>query len=222
MQGKLFGIGVGPGDPELLTIKAVKVIQECDVIAGQKTAFSIINQYLDKKETLECRFCMENDMDRREEARHFVAGQIMGLLRQGKNVGFVTLGDACTYSSYMYIHDMIVRDGFAAEIVPGITSFAAAAAAFGTSLCEDDEALTIIPAKNNANLDDLLDIPGNKVLMKGGEGFSATLEKLRERGYEPMVACRVTMGGEQLMERMEEYEKLSRTEYLTVAIAKKL
>ena len=73
MKGKLYGTGVGPGDPELLTLKAVNAIQKCGVIAvptegkGERTAFSIVEKYLDGKEILECRFAMDKDIKIIEE-----------------------------------------------------------------------------------------------------------------------------------------------------------
>ena len=114
MKGKLYGIGTGPGDPELLTIKAVNTIQKCGVIAvpktgnGEKTAFAIIEKYLDGKQLLECRFSMERDIEKRKETRQIAAADIIEFLDDGKNVGFVTLGDPTTYSTYMYVHEIIV------------------------------------------------------------------------------------------------------------------
>lgn len=228
MKGKLYGIGTGPGDPELLTIKAVNVIQKCGVIAvpktenGERTAFSIIERYLDGKEIIECLFSMEKDGAKRKEARQIAADQIVHHLDIGKDVGFVTLGDPTTYSTYMYVHKIIVSQGFDAEIIPGVTSFAAAAAALGVSLCEDDEVLTVIPARHSKNIDELLDYPGNKVLMKSGGKLAQVLERLKERGYgdRTKIAYRATMDGQRLYGSIEEYEKSPEAGYFTIAIVK--
>ena len=228
MKGKLYGIGTGPGDPELLTIKALNAIQKCGVIAvpqagnGERTAFSIIEKYLDGKELLECRFAMEQDMAKRKEARQIVANHIIQFLDGGKDVGFITLGDPTTYSTYMYVHEIIVSKGFDAEIIPGITSYAAAAAAFGTALCEDNEILTVIPARHSENIGDLLNYPGNKVIMKSGDNLTHVIEKLKERGFGDRVkiACRVTMEGQKLYKNVEEYDKSPETGYFTLAIIK--
>ena len=214
MKGKLYGIGVGPGDPELLTIKAVNTVNKCSVIAvpitgkGERTAFSIVEQYLGGKELLECRFAMEKDMAKRKESRKAAADGIIRFLEAGKDVGFITLGDPTTYSTYMYVHEIIVALGFNAEIIPGITSFAGAAAAFGTALCEDDEVLTIIPALHHGTINELLDRPGNKVIMKSGENLSHVLSELKKRGYaeRTKIAYRVSLDGEQLFESIEAYE----------------
>ena len=228
MSGKLFGIGVGPGDPELLTLKAVNTLNKCGVIAiprtgdGERTAFSIIEKYLEGKEVLECRFAMDKDMTRRTEARQIAAGQIIRYLDSGKDVGFVTLGDPTTYSTYMYVHKIIAGKGYDVEIVPGVTSYAAAAAAFGTALCEGSEILTIIPAGHSDGIDELLDHPGNKVIMKSGANLTRVLEKLKLRGYGDRVkiACRATMDGQHLYTSLEEYEQSPEAGYFTLVIVK--
>jgi len=218
MKGKLFGIGVGPGDPELLTLKAMKAIQKCGVIAGQETAFSIVEPYLVGKNLLECRFAMQVDMTKRMEARLTAASQIIAFLETGQDVGYVTLGDPTTYSSYMYMHELIVDKGFDAEIIPGITSYAAAAATLGIALCEDNEILTIIPAKHSECIDALIETPGNKVIMKSGENLAYVLAKIENSGQDAMVACRVGMAGQTLYRSIEEYNKSPETGYFTVAI----
>ncbi|MDR0314034.1 MAG: precorrin-2 C(20)-methyltransferase [Treponema sp.] len=228
MKGKLYGIGAGPGDPELLTIKAVNTIQKCDVIAvpitgnGERTAFCIIEKYLAEKELLECRFAMEHNMAKRREARQRAASDIMRFLDDGKNVGFVTLGDPATYSTYMYVHQIIVSQGVDAEIIPGITSYAAAAAAFGVALCEGSETLTIIPASYDANIDELLSRPGNKVIMKSGGNLTQVLEKLKQCSYgeRTKIACRCTMDGQRLFNSIDDYEKSPESGYFTIAIVK--
>ena len=218
MKAKLYGIGVGPGDPELLTLKAVKTIQKCEAIAGQKTAFSIVERYISEKQLLECRFAMEGGMAKRREARRIAAGQIIAFLETGRDVGFVTLGDPTTYSTYMYVHELIEGKGFDAEIIPGVTSYAAAAAALGIALCENNEALTIIPAKHSESIDALLEMPGNKVIMKSGENLAYVLEKIKENDQDAMVACRVGMVGQTLYRSIDEYNKSPETGYFTVAI----
>ena len=226
MKGKLYGIGTGPGDPELLTLKAVSTIQKCGVIAvpktgnGEKTAFAIVEKYLDGKELLECRFSMERDITKRKETRQIAAAEIIKHLDDGKDVGFVTLGDPTTYSTYMYVHEIIASRGFDAEIIPGITSYSAAAAALGIALCTGEETLTVIG--RSKNIDKLLDVPGNKVIMKSGENLTLVLNKLKDRGYgeRTKLVCRATMDGQRLYDSIEEYEKSPETGYFTTLIIK--
>jgi len=226
MKGMLFGIGVGPGDPELLTLKSINTIKKCDVIAYPKTgdgkgaAFSIIEEYLDGKEMLACRFAMAMNLEKLDDSRQIVSDDITRLLNQGKNVGFITLGDPTTYSTYMYIHQIITKKGFCADIIPGITSFATAAAALGIALCEWDETLTIIPIQDGGNIDELLDYPGNKVIMKSGKHLGSVLDKLKARRYDVKIASRVSMEGQRLYESIEEYEKSPESGYFTIAIAR--
>ena len=226
IKGKLYGIGVGPGDPELLTLKAVNAMQKCSVIAvpktgnDEKTAFAIIEKYLIGKELLECRFIMERDMAKRKEARQIAAADIITHLDDGKDVGFVTLGDPTTYSTYMYVHEIITGKGYDALIIPGITSYSACAAALGIALCAGEETLTIIG--RGKNIDGLLDAPGTKVIMKSGTNLAIVLDKLKKRGYgaKTKIVCRATMDGQRLYNSIEEYDNSPETGYFTTLIVK--
>lgn len=228
MKGKLIGVGVGPGDPELLTIKAINAIQNCDVVAvpasgsSERAAYTIVEDYLAGKALLECRFSMDRDIALRREAREAAAGQIMARLEKGEDVAFITLGDPATYSTYMYVHEIIINHGYRAEIVPGITSYAAAAASLGISLCEGDEILMVIPARHTVDLDELLGFPGNKVLMKSGENLTAVIAQLKNRGYgsRTRIASRVTMEGQRLYKSIAEYEASREGGYFSLAIVK--
>ena len=111
MKGKLYGIGTGPGDPELLTLKAINTIEKCEVIAvpktsgdSEKAAFAIVEKYIAGKQLHECHFTMTRDLEKRKEARLAAAEGITNFLDEGKDVAFVTLGDPTTYSTYMYMH----------------------------------------------------------------------------------------------------------------------
>jgi precorrin-2/cobalt-factor-2 C20-methyltransferase len=213
----------------LLTIKAVNAIAACGVIAAPRTgggegaALTIIERYLAGKTLLECSFPMDKDVEIRKEARRKAAADIIRFLEDGKDVGFVTLGDPTTYSTYMYIHEIIAGKGFGAEIIPGVTSYSAAAAAFGVPLCEGGETLTIIPAGHGSNdLDELLDRPGNKVVMKSGGNLASVVKKLKERGCgdKVKIACRVTMEGQRLYRGVDEFEKSPEAGYFTLALIK--
>ena len=108
------------------------------------------------------------------------AGQICALLDQGKQVAFLTLGDPTVYSTYMYIHEKVRHQGYAAEVVPGVTSFCAAAARLNISLCQGSEPLLIIPASHNQEA--LLEVPANKVFMKAGKSILELQQTLHDRG----------------------------------------
>ncbi len=228
LKGKLYGIGTGPGDPELLTLKAINTLEKCDVIAlpnsgnNEKAAFGIVEKYLTGKSLLECRFSMEKDEAKRKGLRIKVADDICKVLEEGKNVGFITLGDPTVYSTYMYIHKLVMERGFATQIISGIPSFIAAAAALNTSLCEGNETLHIIPASDNKSIDELLALPGNKVIMKSGKSLNDVLLALGQKGLSEKVkiVMRCTMDGERVFNNADELQMAGGAEYFTVALIK--
>ena len=132
MAGKLYGVGVGPGDPELLTLKALRLVKEAEVIAlpGQvpedTVAFKIVEgayPELGKKELLAVPFPMSKDPEVLKSYHDAGAQKVKEVLDQGKNVVFLTLGDPTVYSTYLYVHHRLVAQGYETEIVCGITCF---------------------------------------------------------------------------------------------------
>lgn len=176
MQGKLYGLGVGPGDPELLTLKALRLIQENEVIAvpGNDIKASVAYQIvkgvydgLDSKTLIPVAMPMTKEKAVLEANHKKAADDVEDYLRQGKNVVFLTLGDPTVYSTYLYVHKRILERGYEAEIVSGITSFCAVAARLNMGLVEMAEPLHVIPATYKAQeMDEILKMPGTKVLMK--------------------------------------------------------
>ena len=143
MAGKLYGVGVGPGDPELLTLKALRLVKEAEVIAlpGQvpedTVAFKIVEgayPELGKKELLAVPFPMSKDPEVLKSYHDAGADKVKAVLDQGKDVVFLTLGDPTVYSTYLYIHHRLVAQGYETEIVCGITSFCAVSARLNTGL----------------------------------------------------------------------------------------
>ena len=185
-HGKLWGVGVGPGDPELLTVKAVRVLREADVVivpdasSGDKVALNIAKDYLKDKQIQFVKTPMVRDKAVMDAAHEQAADTICALLDEGKQVAFLTLGDPAIYSTYMYIHQKVLNRGYAVEVVPGIPSFCAAAARLNQSLCLGSEPLIIIPASHDQN--DLMDLPGNKVFMKAGRSILELQQALAEKG----------------------------------------
>ena len=193
----LFGIGVGPGGPELMTLKAVRTALACDVIAlphkdpAKCLAWSIAlgaAPELSEKPLLPVDMPMTKDAEALEAAYTAAADAVQQQLDQGKCVAFLTLGDPTVYSTYLYVHRKIQERGYATELVPGVTSFCAAAATLNRGLCENSQELHVIPGTYNA--EEALDYPGTKVIMKNN--LPATLEALKERGLD---ACMVERCG---------------------------
>jgi len=204
VKGKLYGIGVGPGDPELLTLRAIRAIRECGVIAmpdsgaERRTAFDIAQEHLAGKALLPLELPMTRDPEELRRKRGQAAGLICERLDAGESVGFLTLGDPTVYSTYSYLHKLVVDRGYAAGIIPGVTSFCAAAAALGQPLCEGGEPLHIIPALYG-DLKSALSLSGTKVLMKSGQKLGDAIALIQERNLPASMVERVGMKGERLI-----------------------
>ena len=224
-KGILYGVSVGPGDPELLTLKAVRTIREADVVAvpniGHKrqTAYTIAEEYLAGKQLLDCSTPMTKDRAVVEEAYAKIADDLCALLDEGKSVAYLCLGDIAIYSTYIYVHDIVVGRGYEAEIVPGVTSFSAVAARLGTALCEGPERLLVAPVMAS-DVDDILDTPANKVFMKSGKAIGELRDKLAERGqleHASMVA-NCGLEDERVFERFADTD--DEADYFSVVIVK--
>lgn len=213
MKGKLYGVGVGPGDPELLTLKALRLIRENPVIAvpGEDIRASVAYQIvkgayeaLDEKTLLPVAMPMTKDPAILEANHEKAAGDVEAYLRQGKNVVFLTLGDPTVYSTYLYVHKRILARGYEAEIVSGITSFCAVAARLNMGLVERDEPLHVIPATYQADgMDQVLKLPGTKVLMKTGRKMAQVRESIQKSGQQAVMIENCGMPGERIFEGAE-------------------
>ena len=223
--GKLYGVGVGPGDKELLTLKALRILQESDVIAvpamksGEKTAFSIVKDYIGNKPVIDCTMPMNKDFVRLKENYERIADIIENELKKGNKVAFITLGDPSVYSTYMQINSIIIKRGYETEIIPGITSFCAAAAKLNMSLCERDEPLVILPASYK-DIKEGLKFKGNKVLMKANKEFSNVRDILIDEGLidESIMIERCTMENEKIHKNLNDVDEDA--SYFSVIIVK--
>ncbi|MBI4745606.1 MAG: precorrin-2 C(20)-methyltransferase [Deltaproteobacteria bacterium] len=232
--GKLYGIGVGPGDPELLTLKAVRVLREADVIAVPKSkeesdsiALSIVKGAVDlsKKETLELMFPMTKDKDVLRKAREEAAAAICGRLLAGKDVACITIGDPMFYSTFSYLIPLVkVRLPKAEiEIVPGISSVMASAAVTVTPLTEADERLAVIPATyESEKIRHILKTFDTVVLMKVNRVFEKILVLLNElRLKENAVFIERCGGDNQRVVNNLDSLKGEKLDYLSMVIVKK-
>ncbi len=173
--GLLYGVGVGPGDPELLTLKAVRTISYCDYIAIPSLnkedcfAYKIAKaglRDLDHKPCLCLDFPMTKDHKKAHQAHQNNANKVIRLLKMGYHVAFLTIGDPTIYSTYMYLDHLVKAQGFETKIVNGIPSFCASAAALGISLTGKNESLHVIPA---TYVEEEISYPGTTVYMKSGK-----------------------------------------------------
>ena len=201
---KINGLGIGPGDPELMTLKAVRLIRENDTIAvpGEKPEESIAYQIavqavpeLAEKELVAIPMPMTKNAKELEENHRRGAEKIEELLDAGKNVVFLTLGDPTVYSTYLYVHRRVLEDGYDARIVSGVTSFCAAAASLSEGLVENSEELHVIPA--SYQIEDALELSGTKVLMKAGKKMPAVKQFLKEKNCRAVMVENCGMDTEQ-------------------------
>lgn len=188
MSGIFYGVGVGPGDPELLTVKAIKVIEAADVIIAPKTekkegsvALTIAGPYVKPDvEILTQVFPMVSDTEILSEAWESNKQTILALLAEGKKVVFLTLGDPMFYSTYIYVFRLLEDAGYPIETIPGITAFCAIGSKLGYPLVEGNNILSIIPATiEEDKLDQALAMSDNVVLMKVYKNYHEVVEKLQ-------------------------------------------
>jgi len=226
-RGVLYGVSVGPGDPELLTLKAVRAIERADVVAvpdighKRRTAYSICEERLGGKELLDCSTPMTRDRSLAQAAYERVAGDICALLDEGKSVAYLCLGDIGVYSTYAYVHDIVVARGYEAQIIPGVTSFSASAAKLGTALCLGSERLVVAPA-SSASIDDVLDMRATKVFMKSGKQLGELQRKLADRGQLDRASMVANCGlpDERVYERFADVDADGDADYFSVVIVK--
>ncbi len=231
-NGILYGIGVGPGDPELLTLKAVRVLGEVDVVfaaASTKndysTALSIARPYLKPDVRVEnLGFPMTKDKAMLEAAWQHNADIVARELKQGRNGAFLTLGDPLTYSTYGYLQRTLLAQDptIRLQVIPGITSFHAAAAKIGLVLAESKESLLITSGvADPQKLEAQLDVADNAVILKAYKNFEeirATLERLRLSDKTVLVS-RLGMDGESIL--MDIKDAPMTPHYFSLALVKK-
>jgi len=231
MSGIFYGVGVGPGDPELLTLKAVNVIKQADVIIAPKTekkedstALSIARPYLKADvEILKLVFPMVNHADTLSDAWENNKNSILELLEKGKNVVFLTLGDPMFYSTYMYVFRLLKDCGYPIHTVPGVPAFCAMGSHLGLPLAEGNDVLSIIPATMEAEaLDKLLSTVDNVVLMKVYKNFDEIVSKLNEHGFgeNAVMVTKCGLPDEEINYKLGEVDG-STVNYLSTIIAKK-
>ncbi len=232
-HGKLFGTGVGPGDPELLTIKAVRIINEADVIftaASTKNTYSMaleaarphISESADIKSLS---FPMTKDKDVMETDWTKNALEIAAVLKQGKNAVFLTLGDPTTYSTFGYILRSLknVMPEARIETIPGITSFHAAAARLNRILVEAEESLLITSgAYGGDNLKKIAETTKNIVMMKAYKNIKGINKALKETGFynNSVAVSRCGRKDEKIIENLDDLET-RKPDYWTLILAGK-
>ncbi|MFD3508900.1 precorrin-3B C(17)-methyltransferase [Nocardia sp. NPDC058666] len=197
ITGKLWGIGLGPGDPELVTVKAARLIAEADVVAfhsakhGRSISRAIAQPYLRAGQieehlvypvTVETTDHPGGYQGAIDEFYEQAAERLAAHLAAGRTVALLAAGDPLFYSSYMHMHRRLA-DRFDAEIVPGITSVSAASAALGTPLVEGEQVLTVLPGTMPVEeLTQRLRTTEAAAIMKLGRTFPGVRQALSDSG----------------------------------------
>ncbi|MEU6906906.1 precorrin-2 C(20)-methyltransferase [Streptomyces coeruleorubidus] len=215
--GRLYGVGLGPGDPSLMTVRAVEVIAEADVIAyhsarhGRSIARSIAAKHI-RADHIEERLVYPVTTETTdhpggyqgamEEFYAEASARLAAHLDAGRTVAVLAEGDPLFYGSYMHMHKRLA-DRYDTEVIPGVTSVSAAAARLGTPLAEGEEVLTILPGTlPEEELTARLASTDAAVVMKLGRTFTKVRSALEGSGRlgDARYVERATMAGERLAE----------------------
>ncbi len=192
----LIGIGVGPGDPDLLTVKAVKAIQNADIIMCPASkedrpsiALSIVDPIIDKnknQEIVKLIFPMTKDKDILEETWKRNAKIMAQTVLSGKNVVYLTVGDPFLYSTWIYMHKDL-RENYPEmqiEVIPGIVSMFTFASKVGVSIAEGAEKVAIIPSCYDlSSVKEIAKNSESMIFLKDGRYFDQVIDVLKEAGF---------------------------------------
>lgn len=190
ITGKLYGVGIGPGDPKLLTLRAKEILDQANTIfvpkandGGKSCARSIVEAViLGPKKIIELTFPMTRDKKKLQAYWLSAAKKIAEELKKSGMTAFVTIGDPFIYSTYIYLLETL-RDNFPdieSETIPGISAFNAAAASIGLPILKGYEKLAILPVtKNLKGLKEAFKEFDTVILMKIGEKLERVIRLLK-------------------------------------------
>ena len=231
MRGTFYGIGVGPGDPELLTVKAIKAIEAADVLIAPKTekkegsvALEIARPYLkDDIEIVYQVFPMVKDFAEDTGAWEANKTEILALLNAGKNVAFLTLGDPMFYSTYIYVFRLLEHEDVDIVTIPGIPAFAAIGSRVGRPIVEGNDILAIIPGTaDKKHLEEVMAVASSAVVMKVYHNSAEIIDLLRRNNMtkEAVLVSRVGLDDERIIHDLEAHadEKLN---YLSTILTRR-
>ena len=231
MTGKFYGVGVGPGDPELLTVKAVNAIKNADVIIAPKTekkegsvALTIAQPYIEGAEIVFQTFPMVKHFEESKEIFIANTNQILEFLREGKNVAFLTLGDPMFFSTYIYILNLLKDSGADITTIAGVPAFLAIASHIGKPAAYGNEIMTVIPA--TAPKDKIvaaLKVSDAAVLMKVYKNFSEVVELLDETNMidAAVLISRYGLDDEKIFDNLRAH-KADKLNYLSTILTRKV
>ncbi|MFZ5643976.1 MAG: precorrin-2 C(20)-methyltransferase [Bacillota bacterium] len=193
MAGKFYGLGVGPGDPELVTIKALRILKEVDTICVPRSssdreslALQVVKGLVDREyQQLDLSFPMSRDRAVLETSWAAAGEAVAERVAKGERVAFLTIGDPMFYSTYGYVLGYLknLYPDIKCETVPGVMAMSACSSLAGIPLTEAEESLVVLPAAYGlSELEDALDRFDNVVLMKVNRRIDEVLSVLDKRG----------------------------------------
>jgi precorrin-2/cobalt-factor-2 C20-methyltransferase len=230
--GTLYGIGVGPGDPELVTLKAYKILHRvphifaaCSSKNSYSLALSIVRCHLNGAGIEHLPFPMSQDREELQAAWELNARRVLEVLDRGSDAAFVTLGDPLTYSTFGYLLKTLkrLRPEVSIITIPGITSYSAAAALTHTPLAEGEESFYLVSgALGAAKLKEVIEKSDNIVMLKTYRHFGEIYQALAEMDLLDRTTCisRCGLDGETIVENLRDLKGRDMP-YLSMIIIKK-
>ncbi len=229
IKGTLYGVSVGPGDPELLTFKAMRIMRRCPVIAapqtksGEMLALDIARQAVDlsRKVIVPLHFTMSHDEGERHKAHRAAADILRGYLDEGQDVAMLNLGDVSVYATFGYLQAILEEDGYPTAMVAGVPSFCAVAARLNRPLTGGmDTPLTIAPG--SIPLEEILAAPGAKVLMKSGRQLPQVMAALEKADLleESALVCNCGLPEEQVWDNLKQEQPEGSAGYFATLLVK--
>ncbi len=216
----LYGVGVGPGDPELLTVKAIKVIQNADYVFvprskpdEQGMAEAIAAEYLEGKKLIYLHFPMGPD---NSELYKKTAGKIADTLEDGETGAFITIGDPTIYSTFTYVMIEAQKLQMHLAIVPGISTFNAAAAALRLPVTIKDESFYLADGHVD---EEVLQRVQSVCVLKARKENAETLETFKKYGFEYSYIKRCSLPEQEILRDRKSIEQ--DRDYMAALFARK-
>lgn len=215
--GHFYAVGIGPGSPDLLTVRAVKIIESADIIltpqakgSNRSLALSAIEPYLSEQQVMTVNYPMQRNGNTTRERWNSVAGDVLAKLQQGKSVAMITIGDPLIFATTSYLlyglSDDVEKERI--HLVPGISAFQIGASRFHDPLTLQEDRLTLMSATDIAAVENALDHCETLVLYKAAGVIEQLLELLKKRDLlatSKLVSCAEQGDGELLVDSLEDW-----------------
>ena len=235
-MSKFYGVGIGPGDPELITLKGLGALQKADIIIapkakikGDSLAREIVEKVLgEKKEFIELEFPMTKDEEELNKRYRQAAGLILEKMEKGNSIAYLTIGDPLLYSTYIYLLNALKETApeLKIETIPGIAAYSATASRFNYSIAEKDDRVCICPVP--ADMEELravIEDNDTVVIMKVAKKLPEVLKLLEEMRLlqDTVLGSRVGFENEKLINgATDSFDVTEKEGYLSTLIVRKL